>query len=151
MIDEKFVKALTSQAIKDGIFRYVVAAVIANERLEVLLLKRPADDFLGGIYELPSGKVKENESLLEALHREVKEETGLNIVSVERYLGHFDYLSKSKKLTRQFNFHVEVDNSSKIVLSEHSSYVWVAYGDLNKYCITDEVKKILKKFWGFYL
>ncbi|RLJ02756.1 MAG: DNA mismatch repair protein MutT [Candidatus Aenigmatarchaeota archaeon] len=149
MIDRKFVDRLVSQALKDSISRYVVAAVIANECLNVLLLERPRDEFLGGIYELPSGKVEEGESLLEALYRETREETGMNIRGIKEYLGYFDYLSKSKKKTRQFNFHVEVEDISQITLSEHSSYVWVSHEDLNKYRITDNVKNVLKKFWGF--
>ena len=148
MIDERFMNRLISQALEDRVFRYVVAAVIANEKLEVLLLERPMEEFFGGIYELPSGKVEEGESLQEALYREVKEETGLDISSIKKYLGFFDYLSRSKKKTRQFNFHVKVKDISKITLKEHSNYVWVSYEDLNRYQITDEVKKILKKFWG---
>lgn len=149
MIDRKFVDRLVSRALKDGILRYVVAAVIANKRLEVLLLERPRDEFLGGIYELPSGKVEKGESLLEALYRETREETGVNIRCIKEYLGYFDYLSKSRKKTRQFNFHVEVEDTSQITLREHSSYIWISHEDLNKYHITDEVEKVLKRFWGF--
>jgi len=146
MIDKNFVKRLVSKALKDGICSHVVGAVISKNS-KVLLLERPKDEFFGGIYELPSGNVEENEPLIEALCREVKEETGLEIASVKKYLGYFDYLSKSKKLTRQFNFCVKVKNTSKIILSEHSNYVWVSRKDLDKYPITEEVKKILKKFW----
>lgn len=148
MIDKRFMNKLISQALKDGISRYVVAAIIANEQLEVLLLERPVDEFFGGIYELPSGKVEKGESLKGALYREVKEETGLSVIAIKKYLGYFDYLSKSKKLTRQFNFHVDVNNISQIVLREHSNYTWVSYKNLNKYNVTDDVKKVLKRFWG---
>lgn len=140
---------LISQALENGISRYVVAAIIVNEHLEVLLLERPKDEFFGGVYELPGGEVKKDEPLEEALYREVKEETGLNVATIKKYLGHFDYLSKSEKLTRQFNFHVEVDDISQIVLKEHSNYAWVSYQDLDRYNITEEVKKLLKKFWEY--
>ncbi|MCK4714259.1 MAG: NUDIX domain-containing protein, partial [Candidatus Aenigmarchaeota archaeon] len=58
------------EAKRSGISRYVVAAVITKSS-EVLPLRRPESDFMGGIYELPSGKVEEGESLGDALHREV--------------------------------------------------------------------------------
>ena len=138
---------LIRQALREGISRYVVAAVIPNERREVLLLERPKHEFFAGIYELPSGEVESGESLEEALCREVKEETGLEISNIKRYLGHFDYLSKSKKITRQFNFHVEVKDISRITLKEHSNCAWVSSKNLEKYNVTNEVKKILKRFW----
>ena len=50
------------EANSEGIVRYVVGAVIAKEDT-VLLLRRKIDDFMGGIYELPSGQVDDSESL----------------------------------------------------------------------------------------
>ncbi|MGC8940444.1 MAG: hypothetical protein ACP5IJ_00345 [Candidatus Nanoarchaeia archaeon] len=57
MLERKFINGLVEQALRAEISRYVVAAVIPNEQLEVLLLERP-----NGIYELPSGEVKSRES-----------------------------------------------------------------------------------------
>jgi len=81
-----FYEDLIKDAQMAGIKRYVVGAVIQKDSL-VLLLKRPKDDFMGGIYELPSGKVEDDESLDSALYREVEEETGLRIREIKRYLG----------------------------------------------------------------
>jgi 8-oxo-dGTP diphosphatase len=106
-------------------------------------LKRPSDDFLGGIYELPSGKVEEGETLLDALHREVNEETGLKIEKIKEYAGSFDYVSKSGKKTRQFNFIVTIKFPVNIVLQEHDNFVWASNKQLTKYAVTDSVKKIL--------
>ena len=113
----------------------------------ILLLKRPKDDFMGGIYELPSGKVEDNESLDAAVYREVEEETGLKVKEIKKYLGHFDYESKSGKKTRQFNFVVTVEEPIEIRLQEHDNYTWVDKDQLHQYPITDSVKKILCLFW----
>jgi 8-oxo-dGTP diphosphatase len=48
---------LARTAAQDGIEKIVVGAVIASEDGKVLLLHRPADDYLGGLWELPSGGV----------------------------------------------------------------------------------------------
>ena len=131
---------------EDGINRYVVGAVIQRDS-SVLLLKRPKDDFMGGIYELPSGRVEDGESLDIALYREVEEETGLKIREIKRYLGHFDYESKSRKKTRQFNFAVTVGESLEIKLQEHDNYAWANKDQLQQYPITDSVKQILDSFF----
>ncbi len=54
-------------------------AWIENQFGHVLLLKQKQG---GKLWTLPGGKVRKTESLLDALHREVMEETGLQIQSV---------------------------------------------------------------------
>ncbi|MBU0667140.1 MAG: NUDIX domain-containing protein [Nanoarchaeota archaeon] len=144
-MNEEFCNDLIKKA--GEIIRFIVGAVIVIDS-KVLLLQRPEVDFMGGIYELPSGKVEIGESLLVALHREVKEETGLNILKIIKYVGHFDYESKIGKKTRQFNFAVIVSDSSKLKLTEHDNYIWSREEELSKYEVTDCVKEILKIFWN---
>lgn len=52
-------------------------ACIANDAGEILLQKRKPDQNIWGI---PGGALEYGESAMEALHREVKEETGLEVV-----------------------------------------------------------------------
>ncbi|MBU1849659.1 MAG: NUDIX domain-containing protein [Nanoarchaeota archaeon] len=144
-MNEEFCNDLIKKA--GEIIRFIVGAVIVIDS-KVLLLQRPEVDFMGGIYEFPSGKVEIGESLLAALHREVKEETGLNILKIIKYVGHFDYESKIGKKTRQFNFAVIVSDSSKLKLTEHDNYIWSREEELSKYEVTDCVKEILKIFWN---
>jgi len=72
------VQTLTDRDRADGVQQQVVGAVIAHAG-QILILRRNAEDFLGGTWELPSGKVDPNEDLFAALRREVAEETGLTI------------------------------------------------------------------------
>lgn len=148
-MERSFYEKLVAEAIKDGIDRHVVAAIITKD-FTVLLLKRPKNDFMGGIFELPSGKVEDGETLDAALFREVEEETGLKVRQVKKYLGYFDYNSKNGEKTRQFNFVVEVKDSEKIVLKEHDNFAWVSKERLNHYSITENVKSILDLFWRKY-
>ncbi|MCF3103184.1 NUDIX domain-containing protein [Streptomyces roseoverticillatus] len=105
----------------------VVGAVIAGPDGKVLLLHRPAADYLGGLWELPSGGVEPGETLVEALRREVAEETGLTVAAVGDYLGHFDYRSGSGRRTRQYNFTVTVTGET-VQLSEHDAHLWADSG-----------------------
>ncbi|MEV4976870.1 NUDIX hydrolase [Streptomyces scopuliridis] len=124
-VDAALLGDLLYAADADGITKHVVGAVIANAEGKVLLLHRAADDYLGGLWELPSGGVDAGETLTEALHREAAEETGLTVTTIGAYLGHFDYLSKSGKKTRQFNFTARVTHESDTVkLTEHDAHLW---------------------------
>ncbi len=146
-MDKSFYENLMREAQDNGINRYVVGAVIQRDS-SVLLLERPKDDFMGGIYELPSGRVEDGESLDIALHREVEEETGLKIREIKRYLGHFDYESKSGRKTRQFNFAVTIGEPLEIKLQEHDNYTWANKDQLQQYPVTDSVRQVLGSFWG---
>ncbi|WP_435598395.1 NUDIX hydrolase [Streptomyces anulatus] len=124
-VDAALLGDLLHAADADGITKHVVGAVIPNAEGNVLLLHRTADDYLGGLWELPSGGVDAGEILTEALQREVAEETGLTVATIGSYLGHFDYLSKSGKKTRQFNFTARVTHESHAVkLTEHDAHLW---------------------------
>lgn len=118
-------ESLTAEAGRDGAQQLVVGAVVEHNG-RILLLRRPAEDFMGGIWELPSGKVEPGEDLDRALAREVEEETGLRVTRIGRYLDSFDYRSGSGKYSRQFNFAVECAAPGPIRLTEHDSYAWTA-------------------------
>jgi 8-oxo-dGTP diphosphatase len=136
------IQQIVDTAIKQGIERFVVGVTIFIV-LKILLLKRAEDDFMGGIYELPSRKVKIGETLISALHREVAEETGITINDEILYLGHFDYNSKKGTLTRQFNFLTSAVEPVNIRLQEHSNHAFVSVCELNSYLVTDSVKKVI--------
>ena len=106
-----------------------------------MVLQRKENDFYGGILELPSGNVENKETINEGLIREIKEETGLDVTKIGRFINTFDYLSSSGKKSRQFNFEVKVSNTKEIFLTEHDSYVWMNVEDIqNNDKITEEVK-----------
>lgn len=145
-LEDNLYEKLIEEAKNAGINWYVAGGAVYDDS-SVLLLKRPKDDFMGGIYELPSGKVETEESLREALHREIYEETGLTVKTIDRYLGYFDYLSKKREKTRQFNFAVTVETPLNIILAEHEDYIWAEESQLRQYPVTDSVKEVLGRFW----
>ncbi|MCS6894357.1 MAG: NUDIX hydrolase [Deltaproteobacteria bacterium] len=149
-------KCLITEAEEDGIERICVGALIVRKNKEntesVLLLKRTPGDYLGGIWELPSGKVGAGEDLNSALKREVFEETGLEVKKILDHIGFFDYTSQSGKRTRQFNFVVEVESGDELGKPqlnplEHSEFKWIEYADLNECEVSPEVKELIRKYF----
>ncbi|XP_032656784.1 8-oxo-dGDP phosphatase NUDT18 [Chelonoidis abingdonii] len=55
---------------------YIVLAVLLNDQNEVLMMQEAKHECYGTWY-LPAGRMEPNETILEAMKREVKEETGL--------------------------------------------------------------------------
>jgi 8-oxo-dGTP diphosphatase len=143
MDQASLLETLNAEAERDGVQQLVVGAVVQHDG-KVLLLQRPEDDFMGGIFELPSGKVEAGEALDAALIREVKEETGLDVAAIRDYLGSFDYMSGSGKKSRQFNFAVDVTAPEPVALQEHDAYTWTALAEEPP--VTDAVKEVLSKY-----
>lgn len=140
VLPDSVLSGLTAAATADGVQQVVVGAVIRDGNA-VLLLRRPQTDFMGGIWELPSGKTEPGETLQAALIREVAEETGLQVTAITAYLGHFDYQSASGNHSRQFSFAVEVADPEPVRLTEHDGFDWA---DLKgKLPVTDAVKTVL--------
>jgi len=71
----------------------VVAAVLINEKNEVLLAQRPKGKMMEGAWEFPGGKVEPGESPEAALIREIREELGIELAQED--LESFWFLSHS--------------------------------------------------------
>ncbi|MFJ8472546.1 NUDIX hydrolase [Kitasatospora sp. NPDC094011] len=136
----EFVAGLAADAEAAGITGFVAAAVI-NHDGRTLLVRRNPDDYMGGMWEIPSGTVEPGETILDALHRETAEETGLTIDQVTGYIGHFDYQNSRGGTTRQFNFAVTVEKTEPVVLTEHDAHQWALPGELPE--VSDAVRKLI--------
>ena len=143
-VNAERLQGLLREAADQGIERVVVAAVIRDGD-RVLLLERSPGDYLGGIFELPSGVVETGEMLDAALRREVAEETGFALIGIDRYLGCFDYSSGGGRLTRQFNFLVTAPGTPAVTLTEHKSFAWVRVEELAGYPVSPEVGELLRR------
>ncbi len=66
---------------KPKVPHYAVSVGFCLHDASFLILKRKEKGMLGGLWELPGGKVLEGESFSEAMVREFREKTGLSVVS----------------------------------------------------------------------
>jgi len=62
---------------------HVAVAVILNDKNEVLLALRTPEQHQGGLWEFPGGKKENDESVYQALIREIKEELNITITDAE--------------------------------------------------------------------
>ena len=58
---------------------HVAVGVIRNEDDQFFIARRPSHVHQGGLWEFPGGKVEENETVVEALQRELHEEIGIDV------------------------------------------------------------------------
>jgi len=120
-----------------------------NDEYSILLIRRAPDDHFPLHEEFPRGKCDQgkNEKLSHCLKREVKEETGLDIIPI-KYIGKFSYLAdKGTRLSTQYNFLCKMKNSNqKIKLSkEHDEYKWITTSGQAELSCLPEIKKTLTK------
>lgn len=96
----------------------VVAAVIGRKG-RYLLGRRPEDKRHGGRWEFPGGKLRDQETFLDAARRELREELGLVAASMGRQLGaiHDD----GSPFTVHF---VEIVAVGEPVAREHAEVGW---------------------------
>ena len=123
----------------------VVKTVLINHALgKALLIRRNPDDF--GNWEGPGGAVEENETLEEAIMREVLEETGL-AVTPERLL--YASLDEKKKKRIVFLVYLCSTTEENVHLSgEHVEYRWVDKTECEK-MLRGGIAKDFKKY-GVY-
>ncbi|MDR0880182.1 MAG: NUDIX hydrolase [Clostridioides sp.] len=130
-------------------FRFSVEDIVVFED-KVLVCKR--DDKLPiapGFWNVPGGKVKYAEGIEEALIREVKEETNLN-VKEPIYLGCHFINKEHKRLV--YTYYCEFDNIDDFTIdySEFQEYKWITFNDTYELDslsrkLKDHIKHILEK------
>jgi 8-oxo-dGTP diphosphatase len=74
----------------------VAVGVICNSEGKILIAQRAASAHQGGLWEFPGGKVDQEESVTQALARELEEELGLHVMACEPLIQiRHDYSDKS--------------------------------------------------------
>jgi len=112
-------------------------AIIFNNDRKILLLKRSENiGWMNGKWALVGGSVEENETPLEAVKREIFEETKINISKIKEKIC-FD-----RNINKEYLFAAKFDgNDDDIVLNEeHSAY---GFFNLNEIKLLDIVPNII--------
>jgi len=116
-------------------------------RDSVLLIQRSSDDHFPLHWETPRGKCDKGDKykLIQCLKREVKEETGLDIIPI-KYINKFEYLAdEGTRKSTQYNFLCKLKNpKQEIKLSkEHQDYKWISSVSESELLCLPEIKKLI--------
>ena len=107
----------------------VVAAIIKKGNL-YLVTQRNKDKYMGLKWEFPGGKVEANETLQEALTREIYEELNININVYEK-IAEEKY--KDSEINIVLHYFLCSIEDGVISLNEHEAMEWADKTDFNKY------------------
>lgn len=121
----------------------LAASAVIFRDAKILLVRRARDPGRGR-YSLPGGRVEWGETLEQAVHREVAEETGLTVTiiglaGIREVMpasggGHFVVLSYAARWT-----------GGEVMLNdEHDGFEWVAPDDAPKFDLTDGLMQIIE-------
>ena len=107
----------------------VVAAVIKKDNL-YLITQRNRNKHMGLKWEFPGGKVEANETLKEALTREIYEELNIDINVYEK-LAEESY--KDSEINIVLHYFLCSIKDGVINLNEHEAMEWIDKTDFDKY------------------
>lgn len=100
-----------------------VKALIVHNRKALIIKRSDYIEFAAGVWEFVGGGIEFGEELIEALKREVREETGM-IIEMDRIL----YATTSRFPTSQrvfITYLCHTDDDSVVLSNEHTDYLWV--------------------------
>ena len=128
-----------------------VGAIIVKNNTALILQRHKNEKTYLEMWELPSGKKELLEAAEEAVVREVKEETGLDVI-MEGASSVFNYQIEKENEIRdvtQVNFLTKLNGAEDVVLSkEHQAFAWIGKDDIGKYSLSKETKEAIMKALG---
>lgn len=108
----------------------VAVAVIRNSQGQLLLMQRPANGLLGGLWTLPGGFCEESESLTDALQRIVQKILNLKIRVREQMVSATQDLTHLRMIVRAFKCEII---SGKPKANGVEVFAWVSDAELDDY------------------
>ncbi|HYG16192.1 MAG TPA: (deoxy)nucleoside triphosphate pyrophosphohydrolase [Bacteroidia bacterium] len=106
-----------------------VTCAVIERNGKVLAVQRSADMSLALKWEFPGGKMEAGETYEECMHREIREELGVDIAILES----LDYCDQyyPERTIRLIPFICEITSNEEFVLTEHCDYIWLEPQDLH--------------------
>ena len=115
-----------------------------NGKTQYLIAKRIPER--GGFWQPITGGLEEGETEIEALKREIREETGIkNLVRIIEDVHYFEF--SDPHLMKAYVFGVEMSPNEKIVIDEkeHCEFKWCSFHEALRLMKWKENKEALRK------
>jgi 8-oxo-dGTP diphosphatase len=125
-----------------------VVAAIVDDRDQVLLTRRNVHPFFGQ-WVMPGGKIGLGEPILRALHREVREEVGID-VTVETLVDTFEHLTPGPENDHFVILYYRCRPLRRDLVANHaevSDVRWVPRAELSGYSMPEGTRHILGKLF----
>ena len=132
----------------DLIVRVGAKAFIRHQGKFLLLRESAPDGTQVGKYQIPVGMVELGESFMDALIREVKEETGLTVRPITPIMvdGWLPTLNGVKHQIIAVFYLCEAQSDEVTLSHEHDDYAWVSPDELSKYDVPHPVPQLFKRY-----
>jgi 8-oxo-dGTP diphosphatase len=132
--------------------RFDIAALYIEDGDRLLFLHRQENKSQGNRWGIPGGKVDKNETPLQAIIREVKEETGYDFSDQPIQFLKTVYVEHNEKdhiTYHMFRTTLPFDPSAvKINFNEHKGFTWITVNDALKYELIDDEDHCIKMTHG---
>jgi 8-oxo-dGTP diphosphatase len=116
--------------------RLTVGAIIVDDQGLVFVHRRGFDrELFPGCWDIPGGHVEAGETPLDALAREIYEETGWRLRRVVADLGECVWTGNDGVERREIDYLVEVEgdlSAPRLEQPEHVDYAWIGVDDLDR-------------------
>lgn len=122
--------------------RLAVGAVVVSRDGRVLVIRRGKPPGLGN-WSIPGGKVEPGESLAEAVVREVREETGLD-VKVERHLETYEMCTANYRIEEHLC--TPIDDAAPLVAGDDAAEArWAEVAELASLGVSEDARAVIAR------
>lgn len=122
----------------------IAGGFIFNEKHELFLIRSHK---WNGAYVPPGGHVEVGETLEEALKREIKEETNMDITDIQ-FIEYHEFINKDAFFAKRhfifFNFSAQAVTTNIKLNEEAEEYIWVPLSKALTLPLVGEAKKTIE-------
>lgn len=125
---------------------HVAAGILRDPAGRILIAERRCSGPFNGLWEFPGGKIRPEETALDALHRELGEELGIRIVASEPFMNlHHEYPDRTVKL----EFFVVSEWRGEPAGLEGQQISWVTVSELDVELLLPADAPVVEALQGF--